>query len=107
MQNKTIEGETRMYMYDLMNNAKEHGFKGEERWELSLATDAEKDSIQRNYYPTIAQKVYPEMLLQVYNLSKSRLNQAPVKGDDKTDSRSVVKDELTYIVAFNPKRERT
>jgi hypothetical protein len=103
MQNKTIEGETRMYMYDLMNTAKEHGFKGEDRWELSLATDAEKDSIQRNYYPTIAQKVYPEMLLQVYNLTKSRLNQS----DDKTDNRNVMKDELTHIVAFNPKRQRT
>lgn len=107
MQNKTIEGETRMYMYDLMNTAKEHGFKGEDRWEISLTTEAEKDKIQRNYYPTIAQKVYPEMLLQVYNLTKERLNQPFSKDEEKMDNRSVQKEELTHIVAFNPKRQRT
>jgi hypothetical protein len=103
MQNKTIEGETRMYMYDLMNTAKEHGFKGEDHWEINLTTEAEKNNIQRNYHPTIAQKVYPEMLLQVYNLTKERLNQPFNKEED----RNVQKEELTHIVAFNPKRQRT
>ena len=103
MQNKTIEGETRMYMYDLMNTAKEHGFKGEDHWEISLTTEVEKNNIQRNYHPTIAQKVYPEMLLQVYNLTKERLNQPFNKEED----RNVQKEELTHIVAFNPKRQRT
>jgi hypothetical protein len=107
MQNKTIEGETRMYMYDLMNTAKEHGFKGEDRWELSLTTEAEKDRIQRNYHPTIAQKVYPEILLQVFHLTKSRLNQPLNKDEELIDSRSVMNEELTHIVAFNPKRART
>jgi hypothetical protein len=107
MKNKTVEGETRMYVYDLMNAAKEYGFKGEDHWELSLATDAEKVSIQRNYYPTIAQKVYPDILLEVYNLTRSRLNQALDHVNDKVDNRSVLKDELTHIVAFNPKRQRT
>lgn len=107
MQNKTIEGETRMYLYDLMNTAKEHGFKGEDHWELSMANDAETTRLQRTYHPTIAQKVYPEILLQVYNLTKMRLNQTPGKEDENMDSRNVIKDELTHIVAFNPKRQRT
>lgn len=32
MKNKTVEGETRMYVYDLMNAAKEYGFKGDDHW---------------------------------------------------------------------------
>jgi len=107
MQTKTVEGETRMYLYDLMNTAKEHGFKGEDHWELSLTTEAEKDRIQRTYHPTIAQKVYPELLLQVFNLTKTRLNQSLNKEEESMDSRSVITNELTHIVAFNPKRART
>ena len=106
MQNKTIEGETRMYMYDLMNTAKEHGFKSEDHWELGLATAAEADRIQRNYHPAIVQKVYPEILLEVFHLTKSRLNQPLNQNEEKLDKRSVVNEELTHIVAFNPKRQR-
>jgi hypothetical protein len=107
MKEETIETQTRMYLYDLMNTAKEHGFKTDDSWELSLATDMERIKIQKDYYPTIATKVFPEILLQVFHLTKLRLNQALNKNEENLDNRSVISNDLSYIVAFNPKRPRT
>jgi hypothetical protein len=107
MKEQSIENQTKMYLYDLMNTAKEHGFKGEDSWQLSMVTDTERIKIQKDYYPTIATKVIPEFLLQVFNLTKQRLNQSFTKPDEGANNRSVVNSELSYIVAFNPKRPRT
>jgi hypothetical protein len=107
MKKQTIENETRMYLYDLMNTAKEHGFKADDSWELSLVTDTERIKIQKDYYPTIATKVFPELLLQVFHLTKARLNQSLNAVEEGMNNRSVVTNDLSYIVAFNPKRPRT
>lgn len=107
MKNQTIEDQTKMYLYDLMNTAKEHGFKADDNWELSIVTDTERQKIQKDYYPTIATRVIPEFLLQVFHLTKSRLNQSLNKIEEGLNNRSVVAGDLNYIVAFNPKRPRT
>ncbi|MES2428662.1 MAG: hypothetical protein V4560_16890 [Bacteroidota bacterium] len=107
MKNKTIEDQTKMYLYDLMNTAKEHGFKADDNWELSIVTDTERQKIQKDYYPTIATRVIPEFLLQVFHLTKSRLNQSLNKIEEGLNNRSVAAGDLNYIVAFNPKRPRT
>jgi hypothetical protein len=106
MKEQSVENQTRMYMYDLMNTAKEFGFKGEDSWQLSMVTDAERQKIQKDYYPTIAAKIIPEFLLQVFNLTKQRLNQSFTKTNEEAANRNVAVSELNYIVAFNPKRPR-
>ena len=104
---KTIETETRMYMYDLLNTAKEFGFKAEDSWELTMVTNTDRIRIQKDYYPTLAAKVGPEILLQVFHTIKTRLNQSFSKEPVKVDERAVVTEDLNYLVAFNPKRPRT
>lgn len=104
---QAIEKQTRMYMFDLLNTAKEYGFKGEDNWELSMATDTERIKIQKDYYPTIAARIFPEILLQVFHTIKSRLNQSGYPEDRKEGARTALNEELTYLVAFNPKRPRT
>lgn len=104
---QVIEKQSRMYMFDLLNAAKEHGFKGEDSWELSVATNAERIKIQKDYYPTVAVKIIPEILLQVLHTINSRLNQSPDKGEQKSDEKEALNEELNYLVAYNPKRPRT
>jgi len=105
---QSIETETRMYMYDLLNTAKEFGFKAEDSWELSMVTNTERIKIQKDYYPTIAAKVGPEILLQVFHTIKARLNQSFHKEEPRSDGRGgAVTEDLNYLVAFNPKRPRT
>ena|ERR1700761_2922414 len=107
MKEQTIENETKMYLYDLMNAANEHGFKADDSWELSMVTNSERIKIQKDYYPTIVTKVIPEFLLQVFNLTNSKLKQSSNKSGESLNNRNVVNNELNYIVAFNPKRPRT
>ena|SRR5580692_5843822 len=107
MQEQTIETQTRIYVYDLMNEAKEHGFNDEDKWQLGMVTESERTRIQRDYYPAVASKVYPEILLPVFQSVKSRLKQSLSKEEQEMDSGTVIREDLKYIIAFNPKRIRS
>ncbi|AMR33079.1 hypothetical protein A0256_17490 [Mucilaginibacter sp. PAMC 26640] len=107
MNEKTIEDQTRLYLYDLMNTAREHGFKPDDVWEFSLVGDVEKLRLQKAYHPTIATKMLPEAVLEVFHKIKSRLNQSFSKEEQSLDKRSVVTDNLNYLVAYNLKRPRS
>ena len=107
MNEKTIEDQTRLYLYDLMNTAKEHGFKADDSWEFSMATDVERIRIQKDFYPTIATKLFPETMLQVFHGIKEKLNQSFNKDEQQLDKRGIINGQLNYLVAYNPKRPRT
>lgn len=107
MKSEVIEKQTKMYLYDLSNTAREHGFKADDKWELSLVTDAERSKIQKDYHPAIATKIYPEMLLQVFTTVKEKLNQELNSDEESLDLKSVLNRELNFIVAYNPKRQRS
>ncbi|MFB9841677.1 hypothetical protein [Mucilaginibacter ginsenosidivorans] len=106
MDTQALESQARLYLYDLMNEAKEHGFKPDEPWSLKLVTEAEKKQIQREYYPAVASKVYPELILDVFHTVKSKLQQSMSKEEQLIDLRTVLSDGLAYIIAFSPKRLR-
>ncbi len=101
-----IENQARTYVYDLMNEAKEHGFKTEDKWTLILVTESEQKRIKNNYYPIVANKVSPEILLQLFQAVKSGLHQPLSKEELQIDTKRILHDHLNYIVAFNPKRHR-
>jgi hypothetical protein len=106
MQSQTIERQVRTYVYDLMNEAKEHGFKSEDKWTLTLVTEEERVKIKKDYYPVVANKVSPEVLLEVFQSVKSELHQSLSKEELLMDTRSILNGDLNYIIAFNPKRHR-
>ncbi|QHS57254.1 hypothetical protein GWR56_17540 [Mucilaginibacter sp. 14171R-50] len=106
MSEQMIEIQTKLYLYDLANLAKEHGFKADDNWEFSMANNAERISIQKNYFPTNVTKIVPEILLQVLNSVRTALKQS-LAVKDAPDAQSIIADELNYLVAFNPKRPRT
>jgi len=89
-----------------MNEAKEHGFKDDDQWQLDLVTETDKKRIQKDYYPAIASKVFPEIILPVFHSVKSRLQQSLSKEELQMDTQTILRDDLTYIIAFNPKRLR-
>ena len=106
MKNSTIEKESMMYMFDLTNTALENGFKTDENWELLLGTEAQNIKIQKDYYPAISAKLFAEMALPVYNKIKSKLHQPLNMIEQSLDLKTVLKDKLNYLIAYNPKRER-
>jgi hypothetical protein len=106
IENPIIENQTRMYLFDLMSTARENGFKGDDNWELMLGTEAQMTRILKDYYPAIATKIFPEILLQVFYTIKSRLHQALNKEEQSLDARTIMNSKLNYVIAFNPKRHR-
>jgi len=106
MQYQLAEREARSYMYDLMNEAKEHGFKAEDKWSLCLVTKSAQEQIRKDYYPTVVNEVSPEILLKLFHLVKSGLQQSLSKEELLIDTKSIIDGQLHYIIAFNPKRQR-
>jgi hypothetical protein len=106
MATQTVEFQAKVYTYDLNNCARENGFKADEVWEVSLATDEDKTAIESKYYPTVWAKVSPEILSEMLGLVKEQLLQVKPNVEDVLDKKAILTNHLHYLIAFNPKRER-
>lgn len=106
MENQTAAYQAKLYVYDLNNCAREFGFKDDEGWELSLATNEAKAALHKRYYPVLSAKVVPEMLAELFTLVKAQLEQAKANIQNKMDTETLSTLDLQYLVAFNPKRFR-
>jgi hypothetical protein len=106
MKEQTVEQETKLYAYDLTNEAAEHGFKSTDNWNLTMVTDKGRVEIQKEYFPTVAAQLYPEILLGVYQNIKRRLHQNLSKEEESLTVETILKDDLRHIIAYNPKRQR-
>lgn len=99
------QAEARLFLYDLANLAKEHWFKPGESWALCLANEAKKAAIEKQYYPTIYITGGTELLEQVATMMRPELKLAEpaVEVPDERRTRMVLP---TYLIAFNPDRQR-
>jgi hypothetical protein len=105
MTNSTIELQAQMYMFDLVNCAKEFWFKDDEEWDLCLVSSEQKTELERRYHPTISKKALPETLLQLHSLIKLKLlkqNPHLSKADPSEETPSAP----DFLIAFNRKRFR-
>lgn len=107
MAGQTVELQANMFLFDLSNSAKEHWFKTEEAWEVSLATDDERSAMEKKYYPTISVKVLPEQLAELFELIKEKLILAQSDQEKTWDTKTIIKNQIQYLIAFNPKRQRS
>lgn len=105
MNDQTAQYKATEYIYELGNAALENGFKTDERWEVSLATAAEKKAIEKQYYPTVASIIVPELLASTFRLVKDQLKQTIREQAPQAD-RFSVQPVYEYLVAYNPGRLR-
>jgi hypothetical protein len=106
MATQTVDYQASVYVYDLNNCAREHGFKADDEWEFSMANDEDKKFLEKKYYPVVTAKVLPEILSELFKLVKTKLVQAKVNLEHKMDTGSVPESSLQYLIAYNPKRHR-
>jgi hypothetical protein len=106
MKNQTPEYQAKEYLFDLNNTATENGFKADESWNVKLATATEKAAIEKNYFPVISTKVVTEILPGLFRMVKAKLSQGLDNVESLLDAKSIAKNELYYVVAYNPNRLR-
>ncbi|WP_295772832.1 hypothetical protein [uncultured Mucilaginibacter sp.] len=106
MKDQTVTMQAKIYVYDLNNLARENGFKANEGWEVSRATNEEKKELEKKYQLTISAKVQPEILAELFITVKSQLilSKNLMAGDKKTEMNFVASNDQQYLVAFNPNR---
>ena len=99
--------QAQLFLYDLGNTAKEHWFKPDEQWEVGVVTHAEKTAIEKKYHPTVSAEFPAETLVEMLGTVKGGLKQAKSSTEQLLDTKTIRLNNLNYLVAYNPKRQRT
>lgn len=106
MKDQTVDYQAKVYVYDLNNCAQEFGFKADETWEVGMASSSEKADLEKKYFPTLSARVLPEMLAELMSAVKFKLSQRLADIVQCTDTKSILQQELQYLVAYSPNRLR-
>lgn len=72
---KTTIQQSRIYIYELCNHAKEFGLSNDEDWKLNVISDTEKVAIEKQHHPVVSIKALPELLSELFRLVKDTLSQ--------------------------------
>ena len=80
MQSPTVERQARTLVYDLMNEAKEHGFGAEDKWTLIVVNDQERARIKKDYYPVLTNKPAARRPATGIPVGKNRAEAIPEQG---------------------------
>jgi hypothetical protein len=95
-----------LFLFDLKNEASEHGFKSDESWTLQLATDDEIAGLKKNYYPLVSIKLYPDVLLDVFQQVKNKLHQALDKQEVGLTVVDLQNNGVNHLAAYPARQQR-
>jgi len=104
MENQTIEFQAKMYAFALNSATKEHGFKKDENWKLTIANAQEKAEIEQKYYPTVSTQIEAAFLTKLSEMVKVVLNRTPAFAAEPINDLGIKHDNSEYIIAYNPIR---
>jgi len=99
-QQQFLDNKANIFLFDLKNEAAEHGFKHGESWHLQIATDDEVVRLKRLHYPVITMKLKPNALLGVYQQVKSRIKQYVDKSENELSETDLIRDGKHHIAAY-------
>lgn len=105
-QQYSAAGTADLFLFDLKNEASEHGFKADESWTLQLLSDEEIASLKRQYYPVISTRLKPAALLEVFQEVKQRLQQTLSSSDLALTENDIARNEKKHLAAFSSKHSR-
>src|ERR1700744_918723 len=95
-----LPNKVNQFLFDLKNEACEHGFKAGESWTLQLATDTELTDLKRFHHPIISLRLEPVALLNVYQQVKDKLKQSFSADDAALTPGELAGNEKKLLVAF-------
>jgi len=100
---RSADWQAKEFLYDLRNSANENGFKPDEKWQLSLVTFKDKAALEKKYHASVVAKGSPEDLSAMFTLVQAGLNKP---ASNAADIKTIGLNQLQYLIAYNPERER-
>ena len=100
MNDPTFDKQIRDLVYELKSCANEYDFPVN-GWELCMGTIAEKEKLEKKYYPLFSTKLQPELLLSFFITLHKSLH----PGTEMHETTPVTRNHQ-YLIAFNPERIR-
>jgi hypothetical protein len=89
-----------LFLFDLKNEATEHGFKAGESWNLEIATEDEIIKLKRHHHPVVSMRLQAQALLGAYLKVKSTLQQSLSKDDMALTAEELTRDEKKHLAAY-------
>lgn len=104
MSTKEIQYQIGLFLFQLNNTADESGFKSDEKWEIKLTNEIDMKKIVKDYKPAIATQIPKNIIVEVYQAVRAKLNQNEDMEVTLLDKKSIEKLGLNWVVAFNSNR---
>lgn len=101
-----LDSQVNIFLFDLKNEANEHGFKLGESWHVQMVTDDEIASLKRIHNPVIYMRLKPPVLLHVYQQVKIKLKYLVNKDDATISVADVSRDGKNYLAAYPLRNSR-
>lgn len=98
-----LDNQVNLFLFDLKNEATEHGFKNGETWSVQLATEAEMVHLKRHHHPVLSIRLQPNTLLKVYQQLKSKLQQSLTPEDAMLTAGDLANNEKKHLAAYPAK----
>lgn len=105
-QHQSLNGQAAIFLFDLKNEATEHGFGESGSWTLELATEGELRSLRRLHHPVIALRLKPHDLLNIFKQVKSKLQQPLTRQEMELNANDMTMNNKNQLVAYPAQKAR-
>jgi hypothetical protein len=105
-QQSYLADQVNLFLFDLKNEAREHGFKAGETWVLQIVTDREISDLKRQHHPVIIAKLRQQALLPAYLQVKCKLQQSLSNTDLALTADDVERDNKKHLAAYPERNVR-
>jgi hypothetical protein len=101
-----LTNQVNLFLFDLKNEATEHGFRTEDSWTLQLATEEQIIGLKRHHHPMISLRLHPDMLLSAFRQVKTKLQQSLNKQELALTIGDIDRDRISQIAAYSSRKPR-
>jgi len=99
-QQQFLTDKVNIFLFDLKNEATEHGFKSGESWNLQMVTDDEILDLKRTHNLVVSMRFKPYVLLQAYQQVKNGIQQSVSKDETDLSVNDLIREGKQHIAAY-------
>jgi hypothetical protein len=99
-QQDALARQVNLFLFDLKNEACEHGFRSADAWTVQMAGDDEITLLKRLHHPLIALKLYPDTLLNAFLKVKLKLQQPLSEQEMSLTTGDLSAGGFKYLTAY-------